>query len=122
MNTDNAAKPEDPTNIGNSQDNEAGRSVGTATSPSRAVSGSKNKSSVCGIKRRSSRSAGTDGKHLPLEDPQPPLPIGREKASAAACDEGSSLLAETATELFGSTEGFNLKQKLAEVRRRISYI
>ena len=29
---------------------------------------------------------------------------------------------ETATSPFGSTEGFSLKQKLAEVRRRISYI
>ena len=45
-----------------------------------------------------------------------------EAVSDTPAAEGASLSRETATSPFGSTEGLNLKQKLAEVRRRISYI
>jgi hypothetical protein len=58
-----------------------------------------------------------------LKESQPPLPIGRgEAVSDTPAAEGASLSSETATPPLRSTEGFNLKQKLAEVRRRISYI
>src|ERR1019366_7353888 len=101
----------------------AGRTVETATHPAKAATGSKDRSSVRGIKRRASNGARGDDEQPPLKESQPPLPIGRgEAVSDTPAAEGASLSSETATPPLRSTEGFNLKQKLAEVRRRISYI
>jgi hypothetical protein len=127
MNTDSAIKLEEATNIGGSPEGHgevAGASVGTATDPAKAATASRDKSPVRGMKRRVSRSARTDDEPKRLEESQSPLPMGRrgEAMSDAAAAERASLSAVMTTPPFSSTEGFNLKQKLAEVRRRISYI
>jgi hypothetical protein len=127
MNADRATKLDEPTNTGGPSgvDGEvAGRSVGTETNPAKAVTGFREKSSVRGIKRRVSHGVRTEGVQRHLEESQSPLPIGRrgEAVSDTAAAERVSLSGEMATPPFSPTEGFNLKQKLAEVRRRICYI
>jgi hypothetical protein len=127
MNTDSAIKLEEATNIGGSpggHDEVAGASVGTATDPAKAATASRDKSPVRRMKRSVSRSARVNDEPKRLEESQSPLPIGRrgEAVSDAAAAERASLSAVIATPPFSSTEGFNLKQKLAEVRRRISYV
>src|SRR5208282_3693038 len=108
MNADSATKLDEAVNHGDSsgvQREVAGRAVETATHPVKAVTGSREKSSVRGIKRRVSRGARGDGEQPHSEESQPPLPIGRgEAASDAAAAEGASLSNETATLPSGSTE------------------
>src|SRR5882757_5089135 len=127
MNTDSAIKLEEATNPGGSPGGHgeaAGGSVGTATDPAKAATVSRDKSSLRGIKRRASRGVRNDDQQAHLEESQSPLPIGRrgEAVSDTAPAELASFSAEVATAPFSSTEGLNLKQKLAEVRRRISYV
>jgi len=127
MNTDSAINLEEATNIGGSPGGHgevAGASVGTATDPAKAATASRDKSPVRGMKRRVSRSARTDDEPKRLEESQSPLPIGRrgEVAGDTPAAKAASPSNEMATPPFSSTEGFNLKQKLAEVRRRISYV
>ena len=127
MNADSAIKLEEATNIGGSPGGHgevAGASVGTATDPAKAATASRDKSPVRRMKRSVSRSARVNDEPKRLEESQSPLPIGRrgEAVSDAAAAERASLSAVIATPPFSSTEGFNLKQKLAEVRRRICYI
>ncbi len=126
MNADSATKLDEAVDHGDSsgvQREVAGRTIERATHPAKAVTGSREKSSVRGIKRRVSRDARGDGEQPRSEESQPPLPIGRgEAASDTVAAEGTSPSVEMATRPFGSTEGFSLKQKLAEVRRRLSYI
>jgi hypothetical protein len=126
MNAESATKLDEPANHGDSsgvQGEVAGRSAGTATNPAKVGARFKDRSSVRGIKRRASNGARGDDEQPRSEGSQPPLPIGRgEAGSDTPAAKGASLSRETATSPFGSTEGFNLKQKLAEVRRRISYI
>ncbi len=126
MNAGNTTKLDEAVTHGDSpgvQREVAGRSVETATHSVKAVTRSREKSSVRGIKRRVSRGARGAGEQPHSEESQPPLPIGRgESASDTAAAEGISPSVETASRPSGSTEGFSLKQKLAEVRRRISYI
>src|ERR1017187_2365791 len=126
MNADSATKLDEPANHGDSsgvQGEVAGRSAGMATNPAKVGARFNDRSSVRGIKRRASNGARGDDEQPRSEGSQPPLPIGRgEAVSDTPAAEGVSLSRESATLPFGSTEGFNLKQKLAEVRRRISYI
>jgi hypothetical protein len=126
MNADSAIKLEEATNIGGSgaRGEVAGPSVGTETNPGKAVTGSREKSSVRGIKRRASHAVRTRDERRRLEESQSPLPIGRrgELAGDTPAAKAASPSNEMATPPFSSTEGFNLKQKLAEVRRRICYI
>lgn len=127
MSADSAIKLEEATNIGGSSgvpDEEVGRSAGTATDPTKAATGSGGKSAVRGIKRRVSRGVRTNDERKLSDELQSPLPIGRgsEAVSDTAAAERASLPTAMATPQFSSTEGFNLKQKLAEVRRRICYI
>jgi hypothetical protein len=127
MNTDSAIKLEEATNIESSPGAHCegvGRSVGPATDPAKAATASRNKSSLRGIKRKGSRGVKTQDQQAHLEEPQSPLPIDRrgDVVADTATAERTSLSDETATPPFSSTEGLNLKQKLAEVRRRISYV
>jgi ERF superfamily len=128
MNADSAIKLEEPANHGGSsglQGGEvAGLSVGKATIPAKGVSGPRDKSPVRGSRRRGSRGVRTDDKGAQSEESQSLLTIGRggQVVSETAPAERASLSAEMATPPSSSTKGFNLKQKLAEVRRRICYI
>lgn len=126
MNADSATKLDEAADHGGSSGvhgEVADRSTGTATNPAGVGAGPKDRSSVRGIKRRASRGARGDDEQPRSEESQPPLPIGRgETVTDTAAAEGASPSNEMATPPFGSTEGFNLKQKLAEVRRRIGYI
>src|SRR5258708_21971006 len=128
MSTDGAIKLEEATRMGDKGPSAigevAGRSAGTPADPAKGATGSKAKSSVPGIKRRVSHADRTRDQPRPLEEPQSPLPIGRsgEAVREIVAAEPASLSAAVATPPFSSTEGFTLKQKLAEVRRRISYI
>ena len=127
MNADSAIKIEEPTNIGGSSGacgEVAAPSVGTETNPGKAVTGSREKSSVRGVKRRVSHSVRTRDERRRSEESQSPLPICRrgDVAGDTPAAKAASPSNEMATPPFSSTEGFNLKQKLAEVRRRICYI
>jgi hypothetical protein len=128
MNADSAIKLEEPANRGGSSGSKGGEvgglSVGKATIPIKGVSAPRDKSPVRGSRRKGSRGAKADDQQALLEGSQSTLLIRRrgEAVSDASAAERASLSAEIATAPFSSTEGFNLKQKLAEVRRRICYI
>ena len=126
MNADSATKLEEPANHGGPsgvQGEVAGRSAGTATNPAKVGARLKDRSSVRGIKRKASSGARADDEQPPfggIAAISPNWPR-RDGERYARCRRGLAFN-ETATRPFGSTEGLNLKQKLAEVRRRISYI
>jgi len=94
------------------------QSVTTPTSPD----GFKDKSSLRRSKGKASHSAVVNNRQRASKEPQPPLPLGHSETVTAPLAEEPAPAIETSTRLVVSTEGFSLKQKLAEVRRRISYI
>ena len=101
----------------------AGLSGGKATISAKGVGAPRDKSPVRGGRRRGSRRARTDDQQARSEESQSTLPIGQRGESVNdTAAELASLSAAMPTPPFVSTEGFNLKQKLAEVRRRICYI
>jgi hypothetical protein len=127
MNADSAIKLEEATNIGGSpgaHGEVADRSSGAASDSAKAATASRDKSSLRGIKRRASRGVRTDDQQANLEESQSPLPIRRrgEAVGDTVASEPAVSPENEPTLPFGSTDGFSLKQKLAEVRRRICYI
>lgn len=89
---------------------------GTEGGPTNELHDLATRKEITRTKRNSSRSKRASSRS-PAADRQPPPPI-----SGAAVTSSLASVASASVPIWGSGEGLTLKQKLAEVRRRIGYI